>query len=82
MEKMTALRRIFSDHGMLIGTTSSYMAGIRIQEHQERAPGANEEPEDEPEDDSEPVLGDPAGALFVVNLAAKFRASQTIIMEL
>jgi hypothetical protein len=32
MEKMTALCRIFSDHGMLIGSTSSYMAGTATVE--------------------------------------------------
>jgi len=32
MEKMTALHRIFLDHGMLIGMTSSYMAGTATVE--------------------------------------------------
>ena len=49
MDKMTVLHQIFSDHGMLVGTTSSYMASIRVQEDQEGALNPNEEDE---EDDS------------------------------
>ncbi|KAH9978413.1 hypothetical protein BJV74DRAFT_879459 [Russula compacta] len=70
MEKMTVLRRIFSDCGMLIGTTSSYMAGIMTtQEDQEATVSSNEEDEEE---DGGVIPGDPSSALFVTNLAARF----------
>lgn len=75
MDKMAALHQAFLDRGMLVGTTSSYMAGLAIQKDQEMphfsdvAVLADEEEEDG--DDNGPVQGDPTSALFVTNLAAK-----------
>ena len=73
MDKMTVLHWIFSDHGMLVGMTSSYTASIRVQE------GALNPNEEDEENDSGPVPGDLTSALFVVNLATKFHASNTNI---
>src|SRR5688572_20346179 len=81
MDKMTALRRTYLDCGMLVGTTSSYTAGIMNHEDQEQTADsldvANEQ-EEEDEDDGGPVQGEPTSALFVVNLAAKFRVYNSI----
>jgi len=81
MEKMTVLRRIFSDCGMLTGTTSSYMAGaVTAEEGQEEALHTSEE---EYEDsDGGPIPGDPTSTLFVMNLAAKFRVSIIATLKL
>ncbi|KAH9976493.1 hypothetical protein BJV74DRAFT_879576 [Russula compacta] len=58
MEKMTVLHWIFSDCGMLIGTTSSYMASIMTtQEDQEATVSSNEEDEEE---DGGAIPGDPS----------------------
>ena len=73
MEKMAVLHWIFSDHGMLVGTTSSYMAGIE-QDHQRplSSPNTvNNIEDDEDGDDGGPVSSSPTSSLFVVNLAAK-----------
>lgn len=70
MEKLAALRQIFAERGMLYGTTSLYMAGIR-------APAGTPDmiaEEDNEDDDGGPVPGDPTnGTLSVVNLANKPR---------
>jgi hypothetical protein len=72
MDKMAALHWTFLDHVMLIGTTSSYMADLMIQEDQKEIPHPLEVADDEEDgDDGEPVQGDPTSALFVTNLAAK-----------
>jgi len=70
------LHWIFSDHRMLIGTTSFYMAGtVTVQEDQEEAVDTSNEKYKE--EDSGPIPGDLTSALFVVNLAAKFHACLT-----
>jgi hypothetical protein len=79
MDKMAALRRTFSDRGMLAGTTSSYMASIKVQVDQpgnksSLPPRVSDQGDDE-DDDEGPAAGDPTSALSVVNLATKFRAS-------
>ena len=72
---MATLHQVFLDHGMLVGTTSSYMAGLVIQMDQEMphflgvAVLADEEEEDG--DDNGPVQGDPTSKVFITNLAAK-----------
>ena len=78
MEKMSALQQIFSDHKMLIGTTSSYMAGLTtVQEDQEEAGNVLDDGDEE--GDSGPIPGNPTGAFSVVNLASRPRASNTIV---
>jgi hypothetical protein len=84
MDKMAALRQIFSDRGMLVGTTASFMASNIISEAQKETScsldvASEEEQEDDDDDDGGPVQGDPTPALFVVNLAAKFRVYTSII---
>jgi hypothetical protein len=79
MDKITALHRVFSDRGMMFGTTSSYMAGIRAGESPAVAPassGVVDGEDDEDDDDEGPESGDPAsGSLSVVKLAARSRMS-------
>jgi hypothetical protein len=72
-EKMTALRRTFSDRGMLVGTTSSYMAGFREDQRPLDSSNTADIEDDEDEDDGGAASGDPTDSLFVVNLAAKRR---------
>jgi hypothetical protein len=81
MEKIMALRRVFSDRGMLVGTTASYMASIKVQQDQSSTNTSNiaSEADGEEEDDGGPVAGDPTNTLFIVNLATKFGASISII---
>ena len=68
MEKMATLHQIFADCGMLFGTTSSYMAGVRAPAD---PPNANADVDDE-DDDGGPEPGDPThGALSIVKLALK-----------
>ena len=72
MDKMAALRQTFLGRGMLVGTTSSYMADLVIQEDQKEIPHPLDVADDEEDgDDGGPVQGDPTSALFVTNLAAK-----------
>jgi hypothetical protein len=52
------------------------IASVQDSEHQKEALHTLDE-EDE-EDDSSPITGDPTSALFVVNLAAKSRVSNAI----
>ena len=76
MEKMAVLHWIFSDHGMLVSTTSSHMAGIK-EDHQRplSSPNTVDNIEDnEDGDDGGPVSSSPTSSLFVVNLAAKCHA--------
>lgn len=76
MEKMAVLHWIFSDRGMLVSTTSSYMAGIK-EDHQRplSSPNTVDNIEDnEDGDDGGPVSNSPTSSLFVVNLAAKCHA--------
>ena len=83
MEKLTALRRIFSDNGMLIGTTSSYMAGIAsVQDSEDQNEALDTSDEEDEEGDGGPITGDPTSALFVVNLATKSRAFDAVIKAL
>ena len=81
MEKMSALQRVFSDCKMLIGTTSSYMAGLTsVQEVEEDQEAARNILDDEDEEgDSSPIPGNPTSAFSVVNLAARPRAFNTIV---
>lgn len=71
MEKMAALHQIFSDRGMLAGTTLSYMAGVKADE-EESCTSGNTEKEDEDDSDGSPISGDQISALSVVKLASKF----------
>lgn len=76
MDQMAALRRVFLDCGMLAGTTSSYMAGIKIPKDQEENlcfTDAVDDDDDKDEDDGGPIQDDPTPALFDVKLAAKFQ---------
>jgi len=74
MDKMAALHRVFLDCGMLAGTTSSYMAGIKIPKDQEEKlcilDTVNNDNKDE--DDSGQIQDDPTPVLFDVKLVAKF----------
>jgi hypothetical protein len=72
MEKLIAFRRVFSDLGMLVGTTTSYMAGIRVQQDTSNLAE---------EGDDDAVPGDPTSALFIVNLTTKFGVSNSTIMS-
>ena len=69
---MAALRQIFSERGMMAGTTSSYMATIVIKDEGDNSDVSEDEDDDEDEDDSGPVPGLPPsnGALSDVKLAA------------
>lgn len=71
LEKMAALHQIFSDRGMLAGTTSSYMAGIKADKEELHTSGNTDE-EDEEDYDGGPISGDRTSALSVVKLASKF----------
>jgi len=79
MDKLIVLRRVFSDLGMLVGTTTSYMAGIRVQQDTSESNLANEANAEEGDDDAVP--GDPTSALFIVNLTTKFGVSNSTIMS-
>lgn len=67
MEKMAALHQIFSDRGMMAGTTSSYMAGMETEKELRRSTS-----DEDDDDDGGPISGDRTSALSVVNLANKF----------
>ena len=73
MDKMAALRQIFSKRGMMLGTTSSYMAGItgaKSDTTETHGSGAKEGEDD----DGGPEAGDPThGALSDVKLAVMVR---------
>ena len=80
MEKMSALHRIFSDRKMLIGTTSSYMAGLTtVQEDQEEARNDLDDVDEESGVDGGPIPGNPTSAFSVVNLSAKPGAFNAIV---
>jgi hypothetical protein len=74
---MASLYQLFSDQGILWGTTSSNMAGVMAGIDETPASSDNTiGEEDKEEDDEGPESGDPAsGAMSVVRLAAKFRMS-------
>jgi len=81
MDKIAALRQVFLDRGMLVGSTSSYMAGVRAEEDFAVAHIASgvTKPEDEEEDEDGPEPGDPAsGVLSIVKLAQRCRKSGNI----
>jgi hypothetical protein len=83
MDQMAALRRVFLDRGMLAGTTSSYMAGIKIPKDQEENlsfTDAVDDDDDKDEDDGGPIQDDPTPALFDVKLAAKFRVYKLTVV--
>ena len=90
MDKMAALHQIFHDRGMLVGTTSSYMAGVRVRKDSEITPvtplhidkdsedDANDDDDDnnEEEEEESPKSGEPVnGTLSVIRLAVKSRTS-------
>ena len=75
MEKLIALHWVFSDLGMLVGTTL-YIAGIRVQ--QDTSNLANEADAKEGDDDG-PVPGYPTSTLLIVNLMTKFGVSNSTI---
>lgn len=68
--KMTALQQIFGGQGMLVGTTSSYMAGM-VQKGEGRLSESDSIPMDE--DDGGPVDSSPSNALSDVKLASRTR---------
>jgi hypothetical protein len=74
MDKMAALYQFFSKRGMMLGTTSSYMAGI-IKAGSDTAETGGDDAAKEGEDDDEgPEAGNPThGALSDVKLAAIVR---------
>ena len=73
MDKMAALHQTFLDRGMLVRTTSSYMADLVIQKDQEMPHSSDVvDEEEEDRDDNGPVSGDPTSVLFVTNLAARY----------
>jgi hypothetical protein len=73
---MAALHRVFSDRGMMFGTTSSYMAGVRAKDGPQVASGSSDVVGEEDDESAEP--GNPvSGALSIVTLAARFRMSFT-----
>jgi len=87
MEKVTAMHHVFSDQGMLIGMSSSYMAGIwEDQRPFDSSNTADDIEEDKDDDDGGAVPGDPTTSLFVVNLTAKscmsFNIDQCLILIL
>jgi hypothetical protein len=81
MEKIMVLCQVFSDRGILVGTTASYMVSIKVQQDQSSTNTSNiaSEADGEKEDDGGPVAGDPTNTLFIVNLVTKFGASISII---
>jgi hypothetical protein len=81
MEKMAALHQIFSDCGMLAGTVSSYMAGVKADEERLLASGNTDE-KDEEDFDGSPVSGDQTSALSVVKLTSKFGMFNTCLLAL
>lgn len=73
LDKMTALWQIFGGQGMLVGTTSSYMAGM-VQKGEGHLSESDSIPMDEDdEDDGGPVDGSPSNALSDVKLASRTR---------
>jgi hypothetical protein len=75
MDKMAALHRVFSDRGMMFGTTSSYMAGVKGPQV---VSGSSNAADREEEDDESAEPGNPvSGALSMVKLAARFHMSFT-----
>jgi hypothetical protein len=62
---------MFSDHGMLVDTTSSYMAGFREDQRPLDASNTADIEDDEDRDDGGAASGNPTNSLFVVNLTAK-----------
>jgi hypothetical protein len=71
MDKMAALCQTFLGHGMLVGTMSSYVADLMIQEDQKEILHPLDVADDEEDgDNGGPVQGDPTSTLFITNLAA------------
>lgn len=80
MDKMAALHRIFSRLGMLTGSTSSYMVGLKPKgeggfHSTEEMPVEIETEEDDEKDESGATPGSPSGALSDVKLAVRHRTS-------
>jgi hypothetical protein len=77
MDKMDALRRRFSEMGMLSGTTSSYMAKVSADDEEQSSSDPEAESslggENDEDDDGGPVSGNPSGAMSDIKLAAKSR---------
>jgi hypothetical protein len=80
MDKMAALRRKFTKMGLLVGTTSSFIARIETTEKQDEFNNESRQHlgddsiqvDDENEDDGGPILGEPSGAMSDVKLAARY----------
>jgi hypothetical protein len=70
LDKMTALWQIFDGQGMLVGTTSSYMAGM-VQKGESDADSIPMDEDDE--DNGGPVDGSPSNVLSDVKLASQTR---------
>jgi hypothetical protein len=77
MDKMASLRQIFLDHGMLFGSTSSYMAGARAEDNIGGTAAFGDVHGDEVEEDDEAAQPGKQvqGSFFDVKLASKFRMS-------
>jgi len=80
MDKIAALRHVFLDCGMLVGSTS-YMAGVMAEEDSVVAhiTSGVTKPEDKEEDEDGPEPGDPAsGVLSIVKLTQRCHKSGNI----
>ena len=74
MDKMAALRHIFSEMGMLAGTTSSYMAKMKSEDEREEDCSDMAELRDNKRDednDGGPTSGNASDAMFNVKLAVR-----------
>jgi hypothetical protein len=74
MDKMAALRHIFSEMGMLAGTTSSYMAKMKSEDEREEDCSDTAELRDnegDEDDDGGPTSGNASDAMFNVKLAVR-----------
>lgn len=81
MDKMEALRRKLTKMGMLVGTTSSYMAQIKTEENNiDNASDAEiTSPVDDEDDDGGPIPGGAMDAMSDIKLAARPRMSCTLL---
>ena len=77
MDKMAALRHKFAEMGMLVGTTTSYMAQMKAEDLDEDVIAEEDEFCDNRDDNEEPMAGNPSGAMSDVKLTSRYGMSYT-----
>lgn len=84
MEKMSTLHRRFAEHGMMAGTTSSYMASIVFEDNSKLADSQNTTAfadEEDASEDSEAVAGSPPTPSFTdIKLSSRTRKLSCLLL--